>query len=143
MRFSLSFFFNAIFRRKIQKRSILAFIFWMIFLIIVAIVIIFVQKKPWYDAVSIVGLIAISISALATVLRLGLFSSFSLSYHRWRIQSQNKLLEKRGFKPEKQKIDYAFIKKKQKELSLLPIFLGFLIGLILLSISLPFLIINS
>ncbi|AJC49679.1 DUF3899 domain-containing protein [Mesomycoplasma flocculare] len=142
MKSNLSIFFSAIFRRKIQKRSILALFFWMVFLLIITIVIIFVQKKPWYDALSISGLLAISISAIATALRLGLFSNFSLSYHKWRINAQNRILEKRGFKPEKQEINYAFIKKKQKHLSLLPIFLGFLIGFLLLIICLPFLIKN-
>ncbi|AAV27764.1 DUF3899 domain-containing protein [Mesomycoplasma hyopneumoniae] len=142
MKANFSFFFNSIFRRKLQKRSILALIFWLIFLIIIAVVIIVVQKKAWYDAISICGLLAISLSALGSVLRLGLFSSFSVSYHKWRINSQNKILEKRGFKTETPKIDYAFIKKKQKELSLLPIFLGFIFGFLLLIISLPFLIQN-
>ncbi|MDW2922259.1 DUF3899 domain-containing protein [Mesomycoplasma ovipneumoniae] len=143
MKFIFSFFFSAIFRRQIQKRSILALILWALFLATIGFVMAFVQKKVWYDIVSILGLLSISISVLATVLRLGLFSSFSVSYHKWRIQSQNRMLEKRGFKPVSPKIDYNFVKQKQKELSILPIFLGFLVGFVLLIISLPFLIINS
>ncbi|MDW2907431.1 DUF3899 domain-containing protein [Mesomycoplasma ovipneumoniae] len=141
--FIFSFFFSAIFRRKIQKRSILALILWALFLAIIGFVMGFVQEKVWYDVVSILGLLSISISVLATVLRLGLFSSFSISYHKWRIQSQNRMLEKQGFKPVSPKIDYNFVKQKQKELSILPIFLGFVVGFVLLIITLPFLIINS
>ncbi|WP_337902646.1 DUF3899 domain-containing protein [Mesomycoplasma ovipneumoniae] len=118
-------------------------ILWALFLAIIGFVMGFVQEKVWYDVVSILGLLSISISVLATVLRLGLFSSFSISYHKWRIQSQNRMLEKRGFKPVSPKIDYNFVKQKQKELSILPIFLGFVVGFLLLIITLPFLIINS
>ncbi|MDW2892335.1 DUF3899 domain-containing protein [Mesomycoplasma ovipneumoniae] len=121
----------------------MALILWALFLAAIGFVMAFVQKKVWYDIVSILGLLSISISVLATVLRLGLFSSFSVSYHKWRIQSQNRMLEKRGFKPVSPKIDYNFVKQKQKELSILPIFLGFVVGFVLLIISLPFLIINS
>lgn len=139
MKFIFSFFLNFLFGRKIQKRSVLALIFWGIFLLILGILIVFVQKKEWFDATSIVGLVAIGISLLATVLRLGLFSNFSLSYHKWRLESQNKALKKKGLHVEDIKIDYAFIKEKQKQLSWLPIFTGYLFGLVLIIISTPFL----
>ncbi|MBG0730663.1 DUF3899 domain-containing protein [Mycoplasma sp. 'Moose RK'] len=139
MYFIFSFIFGLLFGRKIQKRSILALFFWAIFLLVTGIIIIFVLEKPWFDATSIVGLLSITISMLATVLRFGLFSSFSISYHNWRMESQNKILKKKGFEPQKMEINHAFIKKKQKEMSWLSIFIGFFIGCLLLIISLPFL----
>lgn len=130
------------YRKKILREfSAISFFvigFWFVFFLILFLLLYFWKKQPWYDATSTISLIMIAISILATVMRAGFFSTYALTYNNWKIQSNNAKLKKAGSNQFDKKMDLQDLSKKRSKKTLIPILLGYIVGIILLAISLPF-----
>ncbi|WP_041594495.1 DUF3899 domain-containing protein [Mesomycoplasma conjunctivae] len=131
-------FYNHKIKRNFGFGAIFAIIFWSLLLFILFLLLVFLKKHTWYNALSVVAVILIAISLLATVVRLGLFSSYSFSYNSSNLRSTRKLKNTTNPKLQGQPLSSQELKDKKKQKSLIPILLGFTIGVILLIVSLPF-----
>lgn len=123
--------------RDFNKFSIVWIVFWSIVCIVLYLVLVFAKSSKWYDAQSMIGLLLICVSAFSTVLRLGFFNSYSKTYKNWKISSENKMRRENQL-PEIEKVDDNILKAERQKKSLIPILLGFVVGLILIIIALPF-----
>ncbi|WP_215739523.1 DUF3899 domain-containing protein [Mesomycoplasma hyorhinis] len=131
-------FFRKKILRDFNKASLFWIVFWTLVSIILYLVLVYVRKSTWYDAQSVVGFLLICMSTFATVLRFGFFNNYSKSYKNWRISSENKMRRENHLE-ELEFVNDDKLKSERKRKSLIPILLGFITGILLILITLPYL----
>lgn len=134
----LASFYKKKILREFNAISFFIIGFWFVFFLILFLLLYFLKKESWYNGISTISLFMIAISILATVIRAGFFSSYTLTYNNWKIQNNNAKLKKAGSNEINKKMSLQDLSNKRAKKTLIPILLGYIVGFLLLAISLPF-----